>query len=161
MHPLYLALPNTYIYIDNKAAAMFYLSLATFTKTGKNPLTLQRLQESFMVLQDTETQIDASMAEKRTHPTIFAVTDSWLDDPKCVLLHFDGITYRLGSLMKAIDVLFKVFHLFNIEYTTNCVPFWQFIDAFFYKLQDSGKRSTIASSAKVLLGLLGPQPQQE
>lgn len=65
-------------------------------------------------------------------PFITIIGSIW--EPQEILVDFENITYKLNSLVKAIDVCMKAYHLFNIEYSPAARLMWQFINKYFYQL---------------------------
>lgn len=49
-------------------------------------------------------------------PSIFIINTSV--NPKEIVGFFYSIKYKVFSILSAIDVCFKLFHLFNLEYPT-------------------------------------------
>lgn len=54
--------------------------------------------------------------------------------PKEIIVFFDFIKYKLFSIVSAIDVCFKIFHIFNLEYPVQSSIVWLFIQKYFYML---------------------------
>lgn len=51
-----------------------------------------------------------------------------------VFFFFDSIKYKVFCILSVIDVCFKLFHLFNLEYPTESCFIWLFIQTFFYNI---------------------------
>lgn len=47
---------------------------------------------------------------------------------------FDNIKYKFSSLLKAIDVCFKVYSVLNASYAQECEQLWTFLQKYFYKI---------------------------
>lgn len=60
-----------------------------------------------------------------------------LTEPKQIMIDFENITYTVFTLEKAIDICFKAYYLFELEYPPACRHMWQFINKQFYGLKDS------------------------
>lgn len=54
--------------------------------------------------------------------------------PKDIIEFFDCIQFKLFSISSAIDVCFKIFHIFNLEYPPQSSTVWLFIQKYFYVL---------------------------
>lgn len=55
-------------------------------------------------------------------------------------VYFSGIFYKLGNIVKSIDICFKIFQILDLEYPAPCKQVWVFIDQYFYtisKFKDS------------------------
>lgn len=75
------------------------------------------------------------LKNKSVPPMINAIGSVLSSDPRNeYYVDFDNIRYKMPSLACAIDVCFKAFYLFDIEFPPACQSFWQFINAHFYKI---------------------------
>ncbi|CAI6376164.1 unnamed protein product [Macrosiphum euphorbiae] len=54
---------------------------------------------------------------------------------------FDCIKYKFFSIISAIDICFKIFHLFNLEYPPEACIAWLFIQKYFYCLNTKFDKS--------------------
>lgn len=54
--------------------------------------------------------------------------------PRETVVFFDSIKYKVFSILNAIDVCFKLIHLFNLEYPIESSIVWLFIQKYFYNL---------------------------
>lgn len=45
----------------------------------------------------------------------------------------DDIIYELPNICKTIDTCFKITWALNLEYPSECLPVWQFLEKAFYK----------------------------
>ncbi|CAI6348572.1 unnamed protein product [Macrosiphum euphorbiae] len=61
--------------------------------------------------------------------------------PLEILVYFDGIKYKVFSPIKALDICFKIFHVFNIEYPIESVNVWLFVQKFFYNIVNKYDKS--------------------
>lgn len=84
-------------------------------------------------------------------PPYMTIIGSLLD-PKEVLCDFENITYKFNSLTKAIDVCFKAYQLFNLEYSPAARVMWQFINQYFYKIKDSNTYPAVHMLIKKING---------
>jgi len=58
-----------------------------------------------------------------------------LMDLKQIIIYFDIIKYKIFSTIKAYDMCFKIFHVFNVEYPIKSNDVWLFIQTFFYNIK--------------------------
>lgn len=97
-------------------------------------------QDAFITFCDTEEgykeNLDCKIQRESSVPPFITIIGS-VFDPKTILCDFENITYKFSSLPKAIDVAFKTYHLFNLEYATAARHMWQFINNYFYKIKDT------------------------
>lgn len=48
---------------------------------------------------------------------------------------FDGILYQLPTLLKCLDVCFKITQILNLKYNMECSNIWHFIQRKVYNIQ--------------------------
>lgn len=72
---------------------------------------------------------------------LFILTIGTPTKPKEILVFFDCIKYKLFSIISAIDICFKIFHLFNLEYPPEAYIVWLFIQKYFYYLNTKFDKS--------------------
>lgn len=51
------------------------------------------------------------------------------------LVYFDEIKYKVTTVIKAIDICFKIFNVFRCMYPSECGAVWTFIQTYFYKIR--------------------------
>lgn len=56
-------------------------------------------------------------------------------NPTQILVYFDEIKYKFFSVIKALDMCYKIYHVFNIEYPLESQNVWLFIQHYFYKMK--------------------------
>lgn len=57
-----------------------------------------------------------------------------VSEPLEILVFFDGMKYKFFSPIKALDICFKIFHVFNIEYPIQSINVWLFIQKLYYNI---------------------------
>lgn len=72
--------------------------------------------------------------------------------PKEILVFFYCIKYKFFSITSAIDIYFKIFHLFNLEYPPEACIVWLFIKKYFYLLNTKFDKSH-PTTGQILLDL--------
>lgn len=50
-----------------------------------------------------------------------------------VFLYFDGVKFVFKSFVRAVDICFKIFYLFNLQYPLPCSSFWGFIETRYFE----------------------------
>lgn len=50
----------------------------------------------------------------------FIIVIGQLSNQKDILVYFDEIKYKILTIQRAVDVVFKIFHVFNLSY--QCLP---------------------------------------
>lgn len=43
---------------------------------------------------------------------------------------------KINTIIKAVDICFKVFHIFNVEYSLESYNFWLFIQKYYFKIKN-------------------------
>lgn len=51
---------------------------------------------------------------------------------KEILVYFDSILYKVHSVLRVVEVCYKIFHLFQLEYPFESHIVWLFIQKFFF-----------------------------
>lgn len=128
---------------------MFYLLHAVFVPTSKKVTrdhngkksqvkhSIKDSQNSFMIFKDSNCDVEEYITMRRRekhpiHPLILIVGTPI--NPREVIVSFDSIKYNVFTILSAIDVCFKLFHLFNLEYPSESCIVWLFIQKYFYDL---------------------------
>lgn len=83
-----------------------------------------------------------NMSNKRPIQPCVLVIGS-LMDPKQILIYFDNIKYKMFSALKAYDMCFKIFHVFNVEYPIESNDVWLYIQTFFYNIKTKYDKSNV------------------
>ena len=53
---------------------------------------------------------------------------------EAIFVYFDDIKYMFSNVVRAYDTLFKIYHLFQIEYPKPCETFLDLIEVQFFEL---------------------------
>jgi hypothetical protein len=64
-----------------------------------------------------------------------------ITNPSQIIIYFDEIKYKFFSVIKAIDLCFKIYHVFNIEYPIDSWNVWLFIQRFFFNIKSKFDKS--------------------
>ncbi|XP_055850568.1 uncharacterized protein LOC129915128 [Episyrphus balteatus] len=64
-----------------------------------------------------------------------------------IFLYFDGVKFPFNSFIRAVDICYKIFYLFNLEYPTACSSFWGFIETQYHQ----GNKKKLCGKTHVLL----------
>lgn len=155
--------------IDAICAAVFQL-VQTLLPNGKQKISgdlsnkrTQRnfskkdSQEAFIVVCETETiyqeYSNAKVTKDLSVPPYITIIGNLLE-PKSVLCNFANITYKMYSLPRAIDICFKIYHLFSIKYSPAARLMWQFINKQFYGIKDANTYPAVHVLIKIINGNL-------
>lgn len=55
--------------------------------------------------------------------------------PKEIIVYFDSIKFKVFTIIRAIDLYFKIFHLFNLQYPIESGAVWLFIKKYLYSIK--------------------------
>ncbi|XP_050058606.1 uncharacterized protein LOC126550678 [Aphis gossypii] len=117
---------------------LFYLLHAIFVPTSKKVTrdhngkinqvkhSIKDSQNTFMVFKNSVCEIEEYITLRRNEKTPI--------QPREIIVFFDCIKYKVFSILNAIDVCFKLIHLFNLEYPTESSIVWLFIQKYLYNL---------------------------
>lgn len=116
----------------------------------RKKFTIIDSQESFAVIaatvEELETKLKLLKIQKRNiQPKLLIIGD--ISKVKEIYVYFDEIRYPFISLLKAFDVLFKTFYVFNLQYPQESEIFYNFIQSLFYDMP-ANKKCIKASSIK-------------
>lgn len=64
-----------------------------------------------------------------------------ISNPTEIIIYFDEIKYTFFSVIKAIDLCFKMYRVFNIEYPIESLNVWLFIQRYFFKIKSKFDKS--------------------
>ncbi|KAE9542344.1 hypothetical protein AGLY_003471, partial [Aphis glycines] len=101
-------------------------------------------QNSIIKITETASEMEAllkKMTQKEgpIQPCILIV--GTLFDPKQILIYFDTVKYMTFTILKAFDVCFKIFHVFNVEYPHESEDIWLFLQKVFYNIHNKYDKS--------------------
>lgn len=92
---------------------------------------------SFIVFKNSITEVeDYILCRKNEKQPIqpFIIIIGTSVNPKEIFIFFDCLKYKLFSITSAVDICFKIFHLFNLEYPVQSSIVWLFIQKYFYAI---------------------------
>lgn len=95
-------------------------------------------QNSFMIVANTAIELEEILKTRKTaknpiQPCLLIA--GTLSKPLQIMIYFDESKYVFFSIIKALDMCFKIYHLFNIEYPLEFVSVLLFIQRFFYNIK--------------------------
>ena len=68
-------------------------------------------------------------------PQIVVLGNKWDLNFRDFLVLFEGKAVKCMNLLEAVDVAFKSFYIFNIEFSNKCFGAWQFLDIAIYNMK--------------------------
>lgn len=68
----------------------------------------------------------------------------------------DNIVYEMTSIVKAVDTCFKIIWALNLEYPSECLPVWQFLQRVIYTFSEKAvPKDKVAASVLSLISDCG------
>lgn len=58
-----------------------------------------------------------------------------ITDIQEIFVYFDNIMYKFVNIVRAVDICFKTIYLFNLDFPTESIMFWSFIELHNYKMK--------------------------
>lgn len=129
-------------FLDYKNAVVLYVLHALFVPTtrktsidlnGKKCLhkfSIKDSQNTFMIIANTTVELEEILKIRRNannpiQPCLLIV--GTIPNPLQIMVYFDESKYIFFSILKALDMCFKTYHVFNIEYPLESLSVWLFI----------------------------------
>lgn len=130
------------------------VSVVNDGKKHTKRFTVKDSQNSFLVVKPTNSEFDSYIAQmnkirKITHPMLIVIADNVFALHHEIFVYFHGIKFKLCNIVSAVDICFKIFALFNIEFPLASQLVWQFINLYFYDI--SAMKSGQGANTNVLL----------
>lgn len=154
---------------DGRYATILYLLHAVLVPTSKIVKvekgkkvhvkhSIKDSQNSFMIVgrtvEEAEAELRQKLEKKVSLQPLIMVTGSVLN-PENIVLYFDGVKFKFFSILTAVDICFKIYIIFNLEYPVESKLIWSFIQIFCYNL--SIKSETIHPNVSFLCSQLEQQ----
>lgn len=117
-------------------------------KKGKNVFfSLKESRDAFVVICATEVEYkeyyDRKVGLQSAIPPYITIVGT-LTQPISIMCDFENISHKFFSLPKAMDICFKAYHLFNLEYPDACGHMWRLIDKQFYGIGDANEMNPVS-----------------
>lgn len=101
--------------------------------------TIKDSQNSFLMMRPSiealEDSIRCLIAERMPIQPFLMVVGKHLKNINKIFVYFDEVKFEFNSVVRAVDVCFKIYHVLNLEYPKPSTTFWTFIENFFYKFK--------------------------
>lgn len=100
--------------------------------------SIKECQNSFIFCCRTTEELEVHF-NKLLHGTVqvqpfIAIVGVSCAYPEVIVVYLDGIKYKFSSFLKAMDVCFKSFQIFNMKYPIAGQIVWEFIQVYFYNV---------------------------
>lgn len=129
--------------------------LANKNKKPGKQFSTNDSRDAFIAVCETEAlykeHYDAKVSKELSVPPFITIIGT-LFDPKTIFCDFDNIMYKFNSLPKAIDICFKAYYLFSMEYSPAARHMWQFLNQKFYGLKDASTYPAVHMLVKTING---------
>ncbi|XP_022177644.1 uncharacterized protein LOC111038726 isoform X1 [Myzus persicae] len=140
-------LKTSYLTENCKNAVLFFLLHSVFIpssrkttrdengKISSKKFSIRDSQNSFVILGKTSAELEELISKKNTkiQPCLLIIGE--INDPKQIMVYFDGIKYIINTIVKAIEICFNIYYVFNIEYPLESSNFWLFIQIYYFKIK--------------------------
>lgn len=90
-------------------------------------------------MQQLETHIDF-LIRKRENIQPFILGIGNLNAISQYFIYFDGMLIPFKSFLRSLDILFKIFHVFHLEYPKASENVWFFIEQYLFEINSSSKK---------------------
>ncbi|XP_055905635.1 uncharacterized protein LOC129941109 [Eupeodes corollae] len=102
--------------------------------------TVSSSQQAFLFMgksiQEIEDHISFLKSKGESiQPFMLGIGDSDLENILNFYVYVDGVKFLFNCFLRAVDICFKTYHLFNLEYPPACTQFWAFIENHFYDMK--------------------------
>lgn len=109
--------------------------------------TITDSQESFVLRVRSYEEAEDHLRHRKTknlpiQPFIITIGEDITKITDCYV-YFDDLKIPLKSFIRAVDICFKIYHLFNLEYPKASITFWNFIQVFFFKIKSKENFSKV------------------
>jgi len=150
---------NNKLFSDVKQAVpffTFYLLHSMFVPTSKKvtiddrgkkniiKFSIKDSQNTFMVFCSTVTMVEeyitnCNQLKLPIHPFIIIIGTPL--EPREIIVYFDSIKFKVFTVIRAIDLCFKIFQLFNLKYPIQSGAVWHFIQKYLYSIKTKFDKS--------------------
>ncbi|XP_017476004.1 PREDICTED: uncharacterized protein LOC108366200 isoform X1 [Rhagoletis zephyria] len=113
--------------------------------------TIEDSRNSFLIWATTNCELQSKLklmvdenykGKSTIQPIICAIGMSLLESNE-YFVYFANIFYKFDNVIKCIDVCFKIFHVLNLKYPSECKSIWFFVQQYFYDIAlESHEKST-------------------
>ncbi|XP_071840635.1 uncharacterized protein [Apostichopus japonicus] len=150
------------VFEDTYGAASLYLMPSLFTpgsvaiKKGSQKRwkpTISESMRAFIAVLPEERHTECRNHSVTWQPQVVVIGTSVLDVQQ-VFVFLNNIVYSVPSVVKGIDVCFKTFQVFNIEYPLECKSPWTFLQRGIYNIET--QYDSVTPRVRELLSILRP-----
>lgn len=115
--------------------------------------TIKDSQESFLHIAKNVQAVEDHIEHRKRNPDniqplIIIVGEDILSFKQC-FLYLDDIKFPFDSFIRAVDICFKIFVLFNLKYPNPSASFWTFIESLYFE-----EKTNVCTKTHILLSAL-------
>ncbi|XP_046811554.1 uncharacterized protein LOC124420983 [Lucilia cuprina] len=100
----------------------------------KNPNGFKFIDKDFAFIYESHDSILSWGSEKMMKLYNFEKINNFF-------IYLNGSLLPISNFLRSLDLYFKIFHLFNLEYPKACESVWSFIEIYFYALNSRCKKN--------------------
>lgn len=108
--------------------------------TESKTATIKDGMECFSILVDCDANVKQKVSElekkiknsKQQFQPFIIVVGLDYDSINSFYIHFDNTLLKFNSFLSCVDISFKIFQVFNLQYPRQCYGSWLFIQKYFY-----------------------------
>lgn len=103
---------------------------------SKRKFSVSDSQESFALIADDDKELELKLELRRMHNTNIQPLLLVIGDLNCIkklYIYFDGLRYPVLRVLTAVDLLYKTFFVFNLEFPNESIIFLIFYKISFMK----------------------------
>lgn len=120
----------------------------------RKKFTVADSQESFALIGKTCEELDAKLnllKIQNSHINPILLVEGEIVAVKSISIYFEGIKYPIIKPVTAVDILFKIMLVFDLEFPKQAETFYMFLQTFFYNIPTFKNNLKVAAIEKQLL----------
>lgn len=109
--------------------------------------TIRDSQESFVYVGKSHQEIEDHLMYLKNkkeciQPFILCIGED-ISKIVDIYVYFDDIKYSVNSFLRAVDIVFKTFYVFNLSFPIESSMFWNFIESNFFEIKSNNSFSKV------------------
>lgn len=109
--------------------------------------TIRDSQESFVYFGKSHQEIEDHLMYLKNRkeciqPFIMCVGED-ISKITDIYMYFDDVKYSFNSFLRAVDILFKIFYVFNFSFPIESSMFWNFIELYCFEIKSNNSFSKV------------------
>jgi hypothetical protein len=91
--------------------------------------------------------------KKKTLQPLICVVGADFQIAKDFYVYYFNTYYKFSSIIRAVDICFKIFQVFNLKYSIQSILVWTFIQHYFYNIHCESDVTPVSTSTLVAQSL--------